>query len=305
MKELHPGAVPPAILREPEFDAESPPEHVARPSWPVNRLLEGDCLSRLTELPDDSIHLILCDLPYGTTQNKWDSVIDLKNLWTQYRRVLAPGGAVVLTSQGPFTARLILSNEAWFKYKLVWVKSKATNFLNAKKQPLRRHEDVCVFYPKQPVYHPQMQPGTEYDKGVRKNQLTGSYGDFDPVRVRSKGQRYPTDVVYFKTAESEGQVWHPTQKPVALGRYMVRTFTEPGQVVLDNAFGSGSFLVAAVAEGRNFIGIERNNQESQFKTQPVDLIDVAHRRLTEALGALSDPQRQWLQTDTVSIDRGA
>ena len=303
MKDISPAVVPPALLREPELGLEPNPSNVVRPSWPVNRLLEGDCLERMRALPDQSIHLILCDLPYGTTQNKWDSVIDLEALWAQYRRLLAPGGAVVLTSQGPFTARLILSNEAWFKYKLVWVKSKATNFLNAKKQPLRRHEDVCVFYPKQPVYHPQMQPGSEYDKGVRKNQLTGSYGDFDPVRVRSKGQRYPTDVVYFKTAESEGQVWHPTQKPVALGRYLVRTFTQPGQVVLDNAFGSGSFLVAAVTEGRNVIGIERNNSESQFKTKPVDLVDVGHQRLTAAIEALCEPQRQWLQTETITVDR--
>jgi len=285
----------PLVLAEPKITAEAPPSAVHRPDGRFNLLLEGDCLQRLNEVPDDSVHLILCDLPYGTTQNKWDSLIPLEPLWRHYRRVLAPGGAVVLSSQGPFTARLILSNEAWFKYKLVWVKSKATNFLNAKKQPLRRHEDICVFYPKQPAYHPLMQPGQQYDKGIRKNQLTGSYGDFDPVRVQSKGERYPTDVVYFKTAESEGRVWHPTQKPVALGRYLVRTFTQPGQVVLDNAFGSGSFLVAALLEGRNFIGIERNAGENQFKTEPVDLIQVARDRLQQAFGTLNPPQSRWLQ----------
>ena len=163
------------------------------------------------------------DLPYGTTQNKWDSLIPLDPLWEQYRRILKPRGVVVLTAQGIFTAKVILSNEAWFKYKIVWEKSKPTNFLNAKRQPLRKHEDVCVFYARQPVYNPQMNSGAPYDKGVRKNQLSGSYGDFQPARVKSSGTRYPTDVVY-KTRERR-PVWHPTQKPVELGRYLIRTFT--------------------------------------------------------------------------------
>ena len=281
-------------LSPPFLDPNEEADGYNRPEWNSKILLEGDCLQRLNEVPDDSIHLVLCDLPYGTTQNKWDSVIPLDQLWDAYRRVLAPRGVVVLTSQGPFTARLILSNEGWFKYKLVWVKSKATNFLNAKKQPLRRHEDVCVFYPKQPCYTPQMQPGEAYDKGVRKSQLTGSYGDFYPVRVQSKGERYPTDVVYFKTAESEGSVWHATQKPIALGRYLVRTFTKPGQVVLDNAFGSGSFLVAALLEGRNFIGIERNADSERFKRGSINLIELTHMRLREAWVDLPERQQNWM-----------
>jgi site-specific DNA-methyltransferase (adenine-specific)/modification methylase len=183
--------------------------------------------------------------------------------------------------QGPFTADLIKSNLREFKYKLVWIKSKATNFLNAKKQPLRRHEDICVFYPKQPTYNPVMGDGREYDKGIRKNQLTGSYGDFNPVRVKSKGGRYPTDVIYCKTAESEGPVWHSTQKPVELGRYLIRTYTNPGEVVLDNAFGSGSFLVAAVMEDRRAIGIEINEGIEAFKMEPLDLIDVTAQRIEE------------------------
>lgn len=250
-----------------------------------NLLVEDDCLTALTALPARSINLVLCDLPYGTTQNAWDSVIPLQPLWEQYRRLLAPGGAVVLTSQGVFTARLILSQEAWFKYKLVWEKSKPTNFLNAKKQPLRKHEDVCVFYPSQPHYTPQMGEGAAYDKGVRKSQLTGSYGDFAPVHVKSVGGRYPTDIIYFKTAESEGRVWHPTQKPVELGRYLVRTYTRPGDVVLDNAFGSGSFLVAAAMEGRRSIGIELNRDSTAFKKENLDLIDVAATRLGSVAAA--------------------
>lgn len=242
-------------------------------------LIEGECLGILAALPPASVHLVLCDLPYETTQNTWDSLIPLDPLWAAYRRILTPGGAVVLTSQGVFTARLILSNLPWFKYKLVWEKSKPTNFLNAKRQPLRKHEDVCVFYPKQPTYNPQMSPGEAYDKGVRKDQQTGSYGTFAQSHVKSTGDRYPTDVVYFKTAESEGPVWHPTQKPVALGRYLVRTYSNPGDVVLDNAFGSGSFLVAAHQEGRHALGIEKNQGVTTSARDPVDLLQVAYTRL--------------------------
>lgn len=246
-----------------------------------NALFEGDCLEILPFFPDHCIDLILCDLPYGTTQNKWDSVIPLDILWQQYKRVIKPGGVIVLTSHGIFTAKLMLSNERWFKYKIVWEKSKPTNFLNAKKQPLRKHEDVCVFYERQPVYNPIMGNGMPYDKGVRKDQLSGSYGDFLPARVRSGGQRYPTDVVYFKTAESEGTVWHPTQKPVELGRYLVRTYTDPGALVLDNAFGSGSFLVAAAMEGRRYVGIEQNQDVHLFKSVQIDYVGVARSRLLE------------------------
>jgi site-specific DNA-methyltransferase (adenine-specific)/modification methylase len=254
-------------------------------SDPHHLLVEADCLRVMRAIPPASVNLILCDLPYGTTQNAWDSVIPLDALWEQYRRILAPRGTIVLTSQGVFTARLILSCEPWFKYKMVWEKSKPTNFLNAKKQPLRKHEDVCVFYPTQPHYTPQMGAGAAYDKGVRKNQLTGSYGDFAPVHVKSEGGRYPTDIVYFKTAESEGPVWHPTQKPVDLARYLVRTYTRPGEVVLDNAFGSGSFLVGAALEGRRSIGVELNQDMTAFKKEPADLVAVAAARLEAAAPA--------------------
>lgn len=259
----------------------SEPRSLAGTAGLDNSLLEGDCLKLMKLIPSRSVHLILCDLPYGTTQNRWDSVIDLERLWKEYRRVLKPNGVIVLTAQGIFTAKLILSNEDWFKYKVVWEKSKSTNFLNAKKQPLRKHEDICVFYSKPPTYNPQMQPGQPYDKGVRKNQLSGSYGDFLPAHVRSDGGRYPSDIIYFKTAESETErsVWHPTQKPVDLGRYLVRTYSNEGDVVLDNAFGSGSFLVAAALEKRRFIGIERNEEVHLFKDKQIDYVALAGERL--------------------------
>lgn len=260
----------------------------------INKVIQGDCLNVMRKLPDKSVDMVLCDLPYGTTQNKWDSVIDLKKLWKEYYRVVKDNGAIVLTSQGVFTAKLIISNEKDFKYKIVWIKSKATNFLNAKIQPLRKHEDICVFYRRPPKYSPQMTEGDPYDKGYRKNQLTGSYGDFKSNHVKSKGSRYPTDVleyeeeviddfVYIKTAESEGTVFHPTQKPIDLGRYLVKTFTKPGDVVLDNACGSGSFLLSALLENRQFIGIEKNENVLLHKKDEVDYIEICSNRIQEAL----------------------
>lgn len=260
----------------------------------INRLFQGDCLEYMRKFPDKSVDMILCDLPYGTTQNKWDSVIPLDKLWKEYKRIVKKDGAIVLTSQGIFTAILILSQPKMFKYKWIWVKSKATNFLNAKKQPLRKHEDICVFYEKQPTYHPQMVQGEPYDKGIRKKQLSGSYGEFSPVHVQSNGQRYPTDIIYFKTAESEGPVWHSTQKPVSLGRYLVRTYSNPGDLVLDNTFGSGSFLVAALNEGRNFVGIEKNQDVELFKKKRIDYIQLAKERLYSSWLRLSPQLKSYI-----------
>lgn len=248
----------------------------------LNTVVEDDCLVAMKQIPDKSIDMILCDLPYGSTQNKWDSVIPLDQLWLHYERIIKDHGVIALTSQGVFTAKLILSNPKLFKYKIVWVKSKSTNFLNAKKQPLRKHEDICIFYKKQPTYYPQMSEGESYNKGFRKNQLTGSYGDFGSVEVKSGGLRYPTDVVYFKTSESEGQVLHPTQKPIELGKYLIRTFSKPGDVILDNTCGSGSFLVAAILEKRQYIGIEKNQETYLHKKNRVDYIQICNERIAKA-----------------------
>lgn len=270
----------------------------------LNNVIEGDCLSVLKEIPAESIDMILCDLPFGTTQNKWDSVIDLNDLWQQYERIIKPNGAIVLNSQGVFTAKIILSNEKLFKYKITWIKSKPTNFLNAKKQPLRKHEDICVFYKKQPAYSPQMSDGIPYSKGVRKNQFTGSYGDFKPVLVESgDGKRYPTDVVYFKTSESEGTVWHPTQKPVELGRYLIKTYTKPGDIILDNTCGSGSYLVAAVLEDRNFIGIEKNVSTQLFKKEHIDYVQLSKDRIKEAFLESTADSKKHLVKINLLVDK--
>jgi site-specific DNA-methyltransferase (adenine-specific) len=268
------------------FGAEEPRVKIAKDNKKIeffeNKVIEGDCLDVMRNIPANSIDMILCDLPYGTTQNHWDSVIPLNELWAHYERIIKDKGVIALTGQGLFTANLMLSNQKLFKYKITWVKSKPTNFLNAKKQPLRKHEDICIFYKSQPAYSPQMTYGEPYNKGFRKDQLTGSYGDFKTVEVKSNGERYPTDVVYFKTAESEGEVYHPTQKPVELGRYLIRTFTKEGDIVLDNTCGSGSFLVSAVLEGRKFIGIEKNDDVFLFKKHKVDYVDISKQRIKEA-----------------------
>ncbi|WP_192942757.1 DNA-methyltransferase [Streptococcus dysgalactiae] len=269
----------------------------------VNSIIEGDTLEVMQQLPESSVDMLLVDLPYGTTQNKWDSIIPLDKLWKEYNRIIKKDGAMVFTASGLFSAQLMLSNPKDYKYKIVWEKSKATNFLNAKKQPLRKFEEILVFYRRQPTYNPQMREGEAYDKGVRKNQLTGSYGDFEPIHVKSSGERYPVDIVYFKTAESEGEVIHPTQKPVELGRYLIRTYTNPGDVVLDNTSGSGSFLVSAVKEGRNFIGIEKNEFSKLFKNKDIDYIKASRNRVLEAYNDLNDEKKDFIAKMNLFKDR--
>lgn len=261
----------------------------------LNNIIQGETLEEMAKIPSGTVDMLLVDLPYGTTQNKWDSLIPLEKLWNEYNRIIKENGAMIFTASGLFTASLMLSNSKNYKYKYVWEKSKPTNFLNAKKQPLRKHEDILVFYRRQPYYCPQMTQGEPYTKGIRKNQLTGSYGDFNPILVKSDGERYPVDVLYFKTAESEGKVFHPTQKPVELARYLIRTFSKEGDVILDNTCGSGSFLVAATLEGRNFIGIEKNEDVALFKNKPVDYIEVSKARVREAVVHLSQNNKELLK----------
>jgi len=232
--------------------------------------METDAIFGMSLLPDNSVDLILCDLPYGITQNKWDTCIPFDRLWEQYLRVIKPNGAVALMSAGAFTAKVILSQERLFKYKWVWEKSKATNFLNAKKQPLRKYEEVVIFYSSQPTYNPQMTRGEPYDRGVRKDALTGSYGDFKPVRIKSgNGDRYPSDVLYFKTAETEGEVLHPTQKPVALCEYMIRTYTVENEVVLDCCMGAGTTGAACARTKRRFTGFEIDSEYADIAVERI------------------------------------
>jgi DNA modification methylase len=214
----------------------------------------------MNTIESGSVDMIFCDLPFGTTQCKWDSVIPLPQLWKHYERIIKPNGAIVLNSAQPFTSVLIASNLKLFKYTWVWEKSKATGYLNAKKQPMRAHEDICIFYKNQPTYNPQMTEGEPYNKG-KAHRPTDVYGSQRETLVESKdGLRYPRSVIYFKTAESEGEVIHPTQKPVALCEYMIRTYTNEGMLVLDNCTGSGSICLAAKNLNRQYIGIEQSEE---------------------------------------------
>lgn len=236
----------------------------------LNKIYNDDFLIGMDTIPDGSVDMILTDLPYGMTNNKWDTVIPFDKMWEQYGRVIKDNGAIVLTASGLFGANLMLSNPNDYKYKIVWEKSKATNFLNAKRQPLRKFEEILVFYSKQPTYNPQMRKGEPYDKGVRKNQTTGSYGEFEPIHVKSSGSRYPVDLVYFKTAESEGKVIHPTQKPVELFEYLINTYTNEGQLVLDTCMGSGTTAIACINTNRNYIGFEL---DEKYYNDSIDRIE--------------------------------
>lgn len=220
-------------------------------------IYHGDCLDVMATLPDRSVDLILCDLPYGTTRNAWDSVIPFPDLWAAYRRIAR--GAVVLTAAQPFTSALVMSNPAWFKYDWTWRKvGPGTGFLNAKKQPLRNKEDVLVFYESQPVYNPQFTEGAAYSSASKngKGSRTANYDSFGTTRDNNPGRRCPVQVLDI-TMQRIGTV-HPTQKPVELMEYMIRTYTNPGMTVLDNCMGSGTTGVACFNTGRRFIGIERD-----------------------------------------------
>ena len=218
----------------------------------------GDCLEVMADLPAGSIDLILTDLPYGVTSCRWDSVIPFEPLWAHYKRLLKPRGAVVLTASQPFTSALVMSNPKWFRYCQVWEKTLATNFMWAKKIPQKKHEDIAVFYAKQPTYNPQMQPGSPYAEG-RTDRRSGQ----EPCGVTTSraaianvGTRYPSSVIRFSNS-NHGLV-HPTQKPVPLMEYLVKTYSNEGETVLDSCMGSGTTGVACLNTGRNFIGIEKD-----------------------------------------------
>jgi site-specific DNA-methyltransferase (adenine-specific) len=217
------------------------------------QLYLGDCLDLMAALPAHSVDLVLCDLPYGTTQNKWDSVIPLTDLWAEYRRVCS--GAIVLTAQTPFDKVLGASNLGMLRYEWIWRKEAGTGFLNAKKAPLKDHENILVFYDRPPTYNPQMRTGFKPYK-CKQGHVGTNYGAVRPENVsESNGERYPVTVLEFPR---DGGKVHPTQKPVALMEYLIRTYTNEGDTVLDNTMGSGTTGVAAVKSGRRFIGMERD-----------------------------------------------
>lgn len=224
------------------------------------QLYQGDCLEVMKQIPDKSVDMILCDLPYGTTQCKWDNVIPFDELWTNYNRVIKENGAIVLFGSEPFSSYLRISNVKAYKYDWVWRKPRGTGHLNAKKQPLRDVENISVFYNKQCLYNPQYAKGTPYapkcGKTAKPNKA-GVYGKFmNGIEYGNynDGIRYPKQILEYGTVE-RGAL-HPTQKPVELLEYLIKTYTNEGDLVLDNCMGSGSTGVAAKNLNRDFIGIE-------------------------------------------------
>ena len=213
----------------------------------------------LPSLPEKSIDLVLTDLSYGVTACKWDSVILLDKLWDEYRRVAKDTTAFVFTATQPFTTQLIGSCMEWFRYELIWEKPQGTNPLNAKKMPLKSHENIVVFYKKQPTYNPQMEKGVPYSGFVTKNGATigDVYGNPKSIHAANLGTRYPKSVLRFKQDRSG---LHPTQKPIPLMEYLIRTFSNEGDTVLDNCMGSGTMGVAAMNTKRKFIGIELDSR---------------------------------------------
>lgn len=217
------------------------------------KLLQGDCLKLMKELPDKSVDMVLCDLPFGVTQNSWDIVIPFDKLWNEYHRISKENAAIVLHCQQPFTTRLIISNPKEFKYCWIWYKHYARGFLNAKKRPLKVHEDIAVFYRKQCTYNPQMKKGKFRSKGNSAKQR-GCYGNYNAVRTVNNIY-YPQSILNFAGC-ANSELLHPTQKPVDLLEYLIKTYTNEGETVLDNCMGSGSTGVACANTNRDFIGIE-------------------------------------------------
>ena len=241
---------------------------------PAIELWQGDCLDLMKDIPDGSIDMILADLPYGTTKNKWDSIIPLNDLWEQYNRVIKDNGMICLTSSEPFTNALINSKPSHFKYyDLVWDKVGTTGFLNSKRRQLRRHEQVICFYKKQTTYNPLMEVrGKERNKisyNKRKGDGDSCYGKFENIESFNN-EYYPTSIIEVSNASQKGKI-HPTQKPVALMEYLIKTYTNEGETVLDNVMGSGTTGVACKNLNRNFIGIELD--ENYF--------EIAKKRILE------------------------
>jgi DNA modification methylase len=225
----------------------------------INQVIQGDCLEVMKEIPDKSIDMILCDLPYGTTACKWDTIIPFEPLWEQYKRIIKDNGAIVLTASQPFTSALVMSNIKMFKYEWIWEKHKGTNFNLVKKQPFKVHESILVFGGNK--YNPQKKEGTPYKLRGNHN-VNKKGGMFEGTKVGyakdyDSSKRYPRSVQYFENHNQKENSFHPTQKPVALFEYLIKTYTNEGDLVLDNCAGSGTTGVACKNLNRNFILIEK------------------------------------------------
>lgn len=230
----------------------------------LNQIYLGDCLEIMKDIPKESIDMILCDLPFGTTNCRWDTVIDLDKLWEHYDRVIKPNGAILLFAQTPFDKVLGCSNLKLLRYEWIWEKTTATGHLNAKKMPMKAHENILVFYKELPIYNPQKTNGhksvNSYTKYLETQNKTEVYGKFSTeVKGGGNTDRYPRSVQVFSTDKQKSKL-HPTQKPLLLCEYLIKTYTNEGEVVLDNCIGSGTTAVGCINTNRNYIGIEKDEQ---------------------------------------------
>jgi site-specific DNA-methyltransferase (adenine-specific) len=253
-------------------------------SLELNRIYQRDCIEGMRMIPDKSIDMILCDLPYGTTACKWDTVIPFEPLWEQYERVIKDNGAIILTAAQPFTTDLIISKRNLFRYDLIWKKNIPTGGMQAKRRPMRAHEHILVFYKEQPTYNPQMIERTEKElKRLPKKPIVQKssevYSNKQTVSNSREKNKFknPNSVLDIKCVynQSAEKVAHPTQKPVELFEYLIKTYTNENEIVLDNCMGSGTTAVACVRNNRNFIG---------FETEP-SYVEIANKRLDNELEA--------------------
>lgn len=245
------------------------------------KLLQGDCLELMNKIPDKSIDMILCDLPYGTTKNKWDSVLPFDKMWEQYDRIIKENGCIALFADGMFMSDLMQSNKKLWRYNLVWDKELISGFLNANRMPLRSHEEICIFYKKLPTYNPQFTEGeplhgmgTKFSQEKNKN---NNYGNFDSCNNPSAKRigdtkKYPKSIVKFPRPASCVMI-HPTQKPVELLEWLIKTYTNENDFVLDNCMGSGSTGVAAIGINRNFIGIELEEKYFNIAKERIESVN--------------------------------
>jgi site-specific DNA-methyltransferase (adenine-specific) len=243
------------------------------------KLINGDCLIEMQNIPDKSIDAIICDLPYGTTACKWDTVIPFEPLWAQYKRIIKDNGAIVLFGSQPFTSALVMSNPKWFKYEWIWKKTRYTGNLNATRMPLKAHENIIIFGKGKITYNPLKTIAEEHRIDKRKNinpsivKEGGSYNGskgFINIRKKDNGTRYPISVQEFKNPNNNSL--HPTQKPVPLLEYLVKTYTNEGDTVLDNTFGSGTTGVACKNLNRNFIGIELDEKYFNIAKERIEAL---------------------------------
>ena len=240
-------------------------------------LWQGDCLELMNDIPDKSVDCIITDLPYGTTQCKWDTIIPFEPLWRQYNRIIKDNGAIVLFGTEPFSSHLRLSNLKNYKYDWIWDKVKGTGFLNAKRQPMRNHELISVFYKKQCTYNPQKTYGHKMKKSYRSKDLqTDVYGEMKNDYTYESTERYPRSIQVFST-DTQNSSLHPTQKPVALIEYLIKTYTNDGELVFDSCMGSGTTGVACINTNRRFIGIELDNNYFEIAKNRISEVEQEHK----------------------------